>query len=97
MKLFGKLHKLRNLVKGLVLGDKRKVTACVDDIVASSTSHSEKIRAYLLKGLKLMRNVLLFPFAFAYIKKPSRVDHIFIFRQKSPTINHVPSSRLHSL
>jgi hypothetical protein len=40
------LYELKNLFKGLVLGDKRKATASVDDIVASSTSYSEKIRAY---------------------------------------------------
>jgi 2-polyprenyl-3-methyl-5-hydroxy-6-metoxy-1,4-benzoquinol methylase len=84
MKLFGKLHKLRNLVKGLVLGDKRKATAFVDDIVASSTSYSEKIRAYLLKGIKLMRNVLLFPFAFAYIKKTQQGGPNLYFQAKKP-------------
>jgi hypothetical protein len=50
MKIFGKLYELRNLVKGLVLSDKRKATAYVDDIVAGSTSYSEKIRAYASKG-----------------------------------------------
>jgi SAM-dependent methyltransferase len=84
MKFFGKLHKLRNLIKGLVLGDKRKATAFVDDIVASSTSHSEKIRAYLLKGLKLMRNVLLFPFAFVYIKKAQHGGPHLYFQARKP-------------
>jgi hypothetical protein len=84
MKLFGKLHKLRNLVKGLVLGDKRKATAFVDDIVARSTSYSEKIRAYLLKGLKLMRNALLFPFAFVYIKKAQRGGPHLYFQARKP-------------
>ncbi|MFZ8861095.1 MAG: class I SAM-dependent methyltransferase [Thermocrinis sp.] len=84
MKLFGKLHKLRNLVKGLVLGDKRKAIAFVDDIVASSTSYSEKIRAYLLKGIKLMRNVLLFPFAFVYIKKAQHGGPHLYFQARKP-------------
>jgi len=84
MKIFGKLYKLRNLVKGLVLGNKRKAFACVDDIVASSTSHSEKTRAYLLKGLKLMRNVLLFPFAFAYIKKAQHGGPLLYFQARKP-------------
>jgi 2-polyprenyl-3-methyl-5-hydroxy-6-metoxy-1,4-benzoquinol methylase len=82
MKLFGKFHKLRNLVKGFVLGDKRKATAHVDDIVASSTSYAEKIRAYLLKGLKLMRNIFLFPFAFVYIKKNQQWRPTLYFQAK---------------
>jgi 2-polyprenyl-3-methyl-5-hydroxy-6-metoxy-1,4-benzoquinol methylase len=84
MKLFGKLYKLRNLVRGLVLGDKRKATAYVDDIVASSTSPSERIRAYLLKGIKLMRNVVLFPFAFVYIKKAQQGGPNLYFQAKKP-------------
>jgi SAM-dependent methyltransferase len=84
MKLFGKLHKLRYLVKVLVLGDKRKATAYVDDIVASSTSYSERIRAYLLKGFKLMRNALLFPFAFVYIKKAQQRGPNLYFQAKKP-------------
>jgi len=84
MTLFGRLYKLRNLIKGLVLGDKRKATASVEDIVASSTSYSERIRAYLLKGLKLMRNVLLFPFAFAYIKKAQHGGPHLYFQAKKP-------------
>jgi 2-polyprenyl-3-methyl-5-hydroxy-6-metoxy-1,4-benzoquinol methylase len=84
MKLFGGLYKLKNLFKGLVLGDKRKATASVDDIVASSTSHSEKIRAYLLKGIRLMRNVLLFPFAFAYIKKAQHGGPHLYFQARKP-------------
>ena len=84
MKLFGKLYRLRNLVKGLVLGDKRKATAFVDDIVAGSTSYSERIRAYLLKGIKLMRNALLFPFAFVYIKKAQHGGPHLYFQAKKP-------------
>jgi SAM-dependent methyltransferase len=84
MKLLGKLYRLRNLVKGLVIGDKRKATASVDDIVASSTSHSEKIRAYLLKGIKLMSNVLLFPFAFVYIKKAQHGGPHLYFQARKP-------------
>jgi SAM-dependent methyltransferase len=84
MKLFGRLYKLRNLFKGLVLGDKRRATACVDDIVASSTSYSERIRAYLLKGIKLMRNALLFPFAFVYIKKAQQGGPHLYFQAKKP-------------
>jgi len=84
MKLFGKLYNIKNIVKVLVLGNKRKAIACVDDIVASSTSHSEKIRAYLLKGLKLMRNVLLFPFAFVYIKKAQNRGPALYFQTKKP-------------
>jgi hypothetical protein len=84
MKIFGKLCELRNLVKGLVLSDKRKATAYVDDIVAGSTSHSEKIRAYLLKGLKLMRNILIFPFAFVYIKKAQHGGPHLYFQARKP-------------
>jgi len=84
IKLFGRLYKLRNLFKGLVLGDKRKAAASVDDILASSTSRSEKIRAYLLKGIRLMRNVLLFPFAFAYIKKAQHGGPHLYFQAKKP-------------
>jgi len=84
MKIFGKLYELRNLVKGLVLGDKRKATAYVDDIVASSTSYSEKIRAYTLKGIKLMRNVLLFPFAFWYMKKAQHQGPNLYFQARKP-------------
>ena len=83
-KLFGKLYKLRNLVKGLVLGDKRKATAYVDDIVAGSTSYSEKIRAYALKGIKLMRNALLFPFAFWYMKKAQHQGPNLYFHARKP-------------
>ena len=84
MKLFGGLYKLRNLFKGLVLGDKRRATACVNDIVASSTSYSERIRAYLLKGIKLIRNVLLFPFAFWYMKKAQHQGPNLYFQARKP-------------
>jgi len=84
MKLLGRFYNLRNLLKSMVLGDKKRAGAYVDDIVASSTSHSEKIRAYLLKGLKLMRNVLLFPFAFAYIKKAQNRGPALYFQTKKP-------------
>jgi SAM-dependent methyltransferase len=84
MKIFGKLYKLRNLVKGLVLGNKRKAFACVDDIVASSTSYSDKIRAYTLKGIKLMRNALLFPFAFWYMKKAQHQGPNLYFHARKP-------------
>jgi SAM-dependent methyltransferase len=84
MKIFGKLYELRNLVKGLVLGDKRKATAYVDDIVAGSTSYSEKIRAYALKGIKLMRNALLFPFAFWYMKKAQHQGPNLYFHARKP-------------
>jgi 2-polyprenyl-3-methyl-5-hydroxy-6-metoxy-1,4-benzoquinol methylase len=84
IKLLGRLYKLRNLFKGLVLGDKRKAIASVDDIIASSTSRSEKIRAYLLKGIRLMRNALLFPFAFAYIKKAQHGGPHLYFQARKP-------------
>jgi len=84
MKIFGKLYELRNLVKGLILGDKRKATAYVDDIVAGSTSYSEKIRAYALKGIKLMRNALLFPFAFWYMKKAQHQGPNLYFHARKP-------------
>jgi SAM-dependent methyltransferase len=84
MKLLGRFYNLRNLLKSMVLGDRKKAVAYVDDIVASSTSHSEKIRAYLLKGLKLMRNVLLFPFAFVYIKKAQNRGQVLYFQTKKP-------------
>jgi 2-polyprenyl-3-methyl-5-hydroxy-6-metoxy-1,4-benzoquinol methylase len=84
MKLLGRFYNLRNLLKSMVLGDRKRAGAYVDDIVASSTSHSEKIRAYLLKGIKLMRNVLLFPFAFVYIKKAQhRGPHLY-FQARKP-------------
>jgi hypothetical protein len=84
MKLLGRFYNLRNSLKSMVLGDRKRASAYVDDIVASSTSHSEKIRAYLLKGIKLMRNVLLFPFAFAYIKKAQQGGPHLYFQAKKP-------------
>jgi hypothetical protein len=84
MKLLGRFYNLRNLLKSIVLGDRKRASAYVDDIVASSTSHSEKIRAYLLKGLKLMRNVLLFPFAFVYIKKAQHGGPHLYFQARKP-------------
>jgi hypothetical protein len=82
--ILGKFYELSNLVKGLVLGDKRKATAYVDDIVASSTSYSEKLRAYALKGIKLMRNALLFPFAFWYMKKAQHGGPHLYFQARKP-------------
>jgi 2-polyprenyl-3-methyl-5-hydroxy-6-metoxy-1,4-benzoquinol methylase len=84
MKLLGRFYNLRNLLKSMVLGDRKRAGAYVDDIVASSTSHSEKIRAYLLKGIKLMRNVLLFPFAFVYIKKAQHGGPHLYFQARKP-------------
>ena len=84
MKLLGRFYNLRNLLKSIVLGDRKRAVAYVDDIVASSTSHSEKIRAYLLKGLKLMRNALLFPFAFWYMKKAQHKGPNLYFQARKP-------------
>ncbi len=84
MKLLGRFYNIRNSLKSMVLGDIKKAGAYVDDIVASSTSYSEKIRAYALKGIELMRNALLFPFAFWYMKKAQHGGPHLYFQARKP-------------
>lgn len=67
MKLLGRFYNLRNLLKSMVLGDRKKAGAYVDDIIIGEVSNSVKIRAYGLKIIKLIRNILLAPVAFVYI------------------------------
>jgi 2-polyprenyl-3-methyl-5-hydroxy-6-metoxy-1,4-benzoquinol methylase len=67
MKLLGRFYNLRNLLKSMVLGDRKRAGAYVDDIIVGEVSNSVKIRAYGLKIIKLIRNTLLSPVAFVYI------------------------------
>jgi len=64
-KFFGNLDKLKIKLKGMVLGDERKAKVyTVEELVKVSPS---KGKAYLLLMLKLIKNVILLPFALGYI------------------------------
>jgi 2-polyprenyl-3-methyl-5-hydroxy-6-metoxy-1,4-benzoquinol methylase len=66
-KLFGNLDKLKIKLKGMVLGNERKARVyAVEELAEVSPS---KGKAYILMMLKLIRNVILLPFALGYIGK----------------------------
>jgi len=66
-KLFGNLDKLKIKLKGMVLGDERKVRGyAVEELAEVSPS---KGKAYILMMLKLIRNAMLLPFALGYTGK----------------------------
>ena len=66
-KFFGNLDKLKTKLKSMVLGDERKARVyTVEELVEVSPN---KGKAYLLMMLKLIRNVILLPFALGYIGK----------------------------
>lgn len=66
-KLFGNLDKFKIKLKGMVLGDERKARVyAVEELAEVSPS---KGKAYILMMLKLIRNVVLLPFALGYVGK----------------------------
>jgi hypothetical protein len=66
-KLFGNLDKLKIKLKGMVLGNERKVRVyAVEELVEVSPS---KGKAYMLMMLKFLRNAILLPFALGYAGK----------------------------
>ena len=65
-KFFGDLHGLKHKLKVMVLGSKRRARGyAVEDL----DKVSQKVRATVLKALKLGRNLALLPFALLYLGK----------------------------
>jgi SAM-dependent methyltransferase len=75
-KLFGDLDKLKTKLKSMVLGDERKARVyAVEELAEVSPS---KGKAYILMMLKLIRNVVLLPFALGYVGKlKGNGDHLY--------------------
>lgn len=66
-KLFGNLEKFKIKLKSMVLGDERKARVyAVEELAEVSPS---KGKAYILMMLKLIRNVVLLPFALGHVGK----------------------------
>lgn len=66
-KLFGNLDKLKTKLKGMALGDERKARVyAVEERAEVSPS---KGKSYILMMLKLIRNVVLLPFALGHVGK----------------------------
>ncbi len=81
-KLFGNLDKLKIKLKGMVLGNERKARGYAVEELAEVSPNKGK--AYLLMMLKLIRNAILLPFAFWYMKKAQPQGPNLYFQARKP-------------